>query len=136
MQEHQKPARVSGADEVMSVDAVLENVLRHMPQGHRLHSCSLVCTRWKAAALYMFVTSEQGVVAAAASHTFLRWLRRHGTGLRSLTVNGGSLYDDQLPLQGYSSILGLHQVTRLELEGMRERPKLLSAIGNCMTVRC
>jgi hypothetical protein len=116
-----------GGHEALSVDGLLENVLERLPKGFIIRSCSLVGTRWHAAAVY--VTVRQGV-SATGSDGLLLWLCRHGTGLKSLTVSGGSLYHDQ----GYNSMDGLQQLTRLELMNMTERPQLLRAVGNSLKV--
>lgn len=67
-------------------------------------------------------------MSARASDALLQWLKRHGTGLRSLTVHRGSLHRNWQ----YNSLPDLHQLTRLELKNMTEQPKLLGAVGSCM----
>jgi hypothetical protein len=127
MQEQQQQ-QAEGGHEALAIDGVLEKILDFTSQGCRLRSCSLVCTRWKAAA--SSVTAGKGVVSAKVSDAFMQWLCCQVTGPQSLTVHRGSLYRED----GYSSIPSLQQLTRLELKNMTERPKLLSAVGNCMQV--
>jgi hypothetical protein len=130
MQEQQlQKQQAQGGHEALYVNSVLANILGYTSQGCRLRTCSLVCTRWNSAA--STVTAGKGVVSARASDALLQWLKRHGTGLRSLTVHRGSLHRNWQ----YNSLPDLHQLTRLELKNMTEQPKLLGAIGSCMKVR-
>jgi hypothetical protein len=117
-----------GAHEALSVDSVLDNILEYTSQRCRLRSCSLVSSRWNAAAI--LVTAGNGVVSASASDALLKWLRRHGTCLRSLTVSRGSFYRHD----GYLSMPSLQHLTRLDLKNMTERPSLLGAVGNSLQV--
>jgi hypothetical protein len=70
-------------------------------------------------------------VSAAGSDALMLWLHQHGATLRSLAV----FYDSMYSLTNYDYMDRLHQLTRLELNDMTERPDLLSSIGIFLTVR-
>lgn len=105
----------------LSLDGVLEQVLRFLPQRERLGSCACVCTRWAAAAVN--VTAQDGLLLHPCNAQSEAWLGRHGSGLQALVVHTGSLCGD-----GHTSnIAGLRQLTRLELNSITSKPALLSA---------
>jgi hypothetical protein len=111
--------------DALSLSGVLENILRFLPQDCRLTTCSLVCTAWRAAALS--VTAEAGV-SARGSAALLAWLKLYGGSVQSLVIQGGSVGE-------HSSLSGLHQLTRLELEAVTAQPPLLSTVGDNLQVR-
>lgn len=112
----------------LSLDGVVENILRFLPQGHRLGCCSRVCTRWHAAAVA--VTAEAGLLLADCGPPAEAWLQKHCSNLQALVLRTGSLCGSG----DTSSIAGLHQVTRLELNSVTSKPALLRGIGNSMKV--
>jgi hypothetical protein len=107
---------------------VVENILRFLPQQHRLGSCSCVCIRWHAAAVA--VTAEAGLLLANCRPPAEAWLRKHCSHLQALVVRAGSLCGSG----NTSSIAGLHQLTRLELNSVTSKPALLGGIGDTMKV--
>jgi hypothetical protein len=60
LQDQQQP-RLKAEQVAFALNDVLENILCCLPQTFRLRVCSLVCTRWRAAALC--ATAQVGLVA-------------------------------------------------------------------------
>jgi hypothetical protein len=124
----QQQQQSEGEHHALSLDGVVENVLRFLPQDHRLGSCSFVCTRWHAAAVA--VTAEAGLLLPDCGPASEAWLQKHCSHLQALVVCTGSLCGSG----DTSSIAGLHQLTRLELNSVTSKPALLKGIGDSMKV--
>lgn len=112
----------------LSLDGVLEQILRFLPQTERLGTCTRVCRRWAAAAVS--VTAQEGLLLQPCNAVSEAWLGKHGAGLQALVVKTGSICGDG----NTTSIAGLQQLTRLELNSVTSKPVLLQAAGKNMKV--
>ena len=127
-QQQQQTATVDQQRNPLALDGVLEHVMRFLGQQERLGTAARVCSGWKAAAYA--VSAEEGILVRRCTAVAENWMQRHGTQLKALVVEAGSLAESGAGC----SITSLCQLTRLEAHHVGSKPQLLQAIGDSLKV--
>lgn len=94
-------------------EALLERILKILPQHDRLASCATVCTSWAAAATAATLDVGLPRCSPKASTASNAWLQRHAGHLESLKVTETSYWATNLCLPCGE----LQRLTRLDLDG-------------------